>query len=204
MSYSHYFKRAPALHPAAFIQAVEDIRLVFEKVRQLGVLLAGPSGEGLPELTDYTIAFNGPRECGHRYRNLGDPYPARDAHGVEANNLPVVGPWHSGALLNTRVCGGCCAGKPFVIDRDFHVAEWSQLEEGKYSGYCETSFKPYDLAVTASLIRLKERLGDDILLWSDGWSRNGFEDAKRICRGLFGFPKRFALETEKTPEAVPE
>jgi hypothetical protein len=51
--------------------------------------------------------------------------------------------------------------------------------------------------VTAALMRLKERLGDAIRIYSDG-DNHAFEDAKILCRELFGWPERFELESEET------
>jgi hypothetical protein len=115
---------------------------------------------------------------------------------VNETITPVVGPWFSGALLETRVCNGDCSGAPFVVDRRFLIREWDQLDKGKYFSHCETGYKPYDLAVTAVLVRLKENLGDELQVSSDGKER-GFDDAKRVCRTLFGFAKKFELEPEE-------
>lgn len=197
MSYSHYWRRAPKHNRAAFTKALEDIRRIIEVVKERGVQLAGPTGHGVPEMSDVTIAFNGSANCGHRYLDLGEPWPSTTAEGVESTVDPVVGPWFSGALLETRVCGGSCAGEAFVIDRDFLVRNWDQLEHGGYFQKCVTAFKPYDLAVTAALIRLKERLGNEIHLSSDGFER-GFEDAKKLCRELFGWSKAFQLEPQES------
>lgn len=195
MGYTHYWRRSPDLTPADFHQFVEDVKLIVEALQLKGLKFAGPTGTGQPELTPQVVAFNGSKNCGHRYRDLGKPWPSQTANGVEATNNPVSGPWFSGALLETRVCGGCCAGEPFVVDRVFMQRAWDQLEKGKHFQYCETSYKPYDLAVTAALIRLKERLQEDISVSSDGQD-NAFEDAKRLCRELFGWHETFALEKE--------
>jgi hypothetical protein len=201
MGYTHYWRRVGDIERNAFSKALEDIRLVIETLSSRGMKFAGPSGSGSPELTDQTIAFNGKRECGHRYRDLGKPWPSKNAEGVEANNNPVVGPWFSGALLDTRVCGGNCAGEHFLVDRSFLLRSWDQLEDGRYFCSCETQYKPYDLLVTAALVRLKERLGDQILISSDG-GEQGFADAKRLCRELFGFATHFELETQDAPAVI--
>lgn len=197
MGYTHYWRRAPELSREPFVLALEDIRKIIEKVKEIGLQVGGPTGAGAPELSDYVIAFNGRKDCGHRYMDLGKPWPSKTAEGVELTNQPVSGPWFSGAMLETRVCGGCCAADPFVVDRKFILRSWDQLEAGRYFCYCETGYKPYDLVVTAALIRLKERLGDEIVISSDGLER-GFEDAKKLCRELFGWPVRFALEAEES------
>lgn len=197
MGYAHYWRRSPDLTPAHFAKAMEDIQAILAAVAERHVQIAGPTGYGKPELSETIIAFNGARDCGHRYRDLGSPWPSPTSAGVEATTKPVVGPWFSGALLETRVCGGNCSAAPFFVDRKFQTREWDQLEHGRYFQHCITDFKPYDLAVTASLIRLKERLGDDFVVTSDGREK-GFEDAKLLCRELFGWNQRFALEPEES------
>lgn len=195
MGYTHYWRRAPDLTPADFQRVMEDVKVILETLATKGIKLCGPTGHGEPELTPQVIAFNGCRKCGHRYRDLGKPWPSPTAAGVESTNHPVVGPWFSGALLETRVCGGCCAGEPFAVDRVFLVRDWDQQDDGRYFQSCETAYKPYDLAVTATLIRLKEHFPEQVSISSDG-QEHAFEDAKRLCRQLFGWPKFFILEKE--------
>jgi hypothetical protein len=142
MPYTHQWRRSPSLDPDGFAKAVEDVKLILEKIEELGIKIAGPTGHGRPEITRNTIAFNGVKECGHRFFNYGEPWPTDDAAGV-FNDVP--------------------------------------------------QFKPYDLAVTAALIRLKEHLADEIFINSDGHEK-AFEDAKRFCRELFGWPRHFQVE----------
>lgn len=201
MAYAHYWRRAPELNRNTFLKFLDDVRRIFEVLAARGVQLAGPLGKGSPELSDFTIAFNGKAECGHRFIDLGSPWPAKDSEGIEAMLDPVVGPWTGGALLGTRVCGGCCAAAPFVLDRTFIVRKWDVADSKGYSSACETNFKPYDLAVTAVLVRAKERLGNEIHVSSDGLDR-GFEEAKKLCRELFGWAKHFELEWAETTSIV--
>lgn len=165
----------------------------------MGIRIAGPTGEGSPELTASTIAFNGSADCGHRYRDLGKPWPAKDAEGIDTGDNPIADgdPYFSGPHITTRTCGGNCAQEPFVIDRKWIMREWDRPEDGGFFSSCETRFKPYDLPVTASLIRLKENLGDEIKISTD-WPESGFEDAKRFCRELFGWSSRFELEPQES------
>lgn len=195
MAYAHYWRRAPDLTLAHFTWAAEQVRQVVNAVEAQGIKLAGPTGAGLPEITNNCIAFNGLKKCGHPYRDLGSPWPSPTAAGVMATDKPVVGPWFSGALLDTRICNGDCSGSPFIVDRQFLVREWDRIEDGKYFSHCETHYKPYDLAVTAALVRLKETLGDEILVSSDGKDR-AFDDAKRLGRTIFGWTERFELEND--------
>lgn len=216
--YTHQWRRAPALESRAFAQAVEDVRLILDRVTKMGLKIAGPTGYGAPEITANTIAFNGSATCGHRYADYGDPWPTEDASGVygiateievppdsvllpsaDTETIPepyAPEPYWSGAYLTTRACHGetHCAGAAFVIDRVQLVRPWMRLEDGGYFCRCATLFKPYDLPVTAALIRLKEHFKNEIRINSDG-RLPAFEDAKRLCRDLFGWPRYFELES---------
>ncbi len=208
MGYCEYWERSPEFNRDAFVKVGEDLRLLFPALRKMGVKLAGPQGVGNPEITDYVIAFNGAKDCGHRYMDLGDPWPAKNAEGVLATVDPIGDDegarWFQGPYLLTRTCGGSCAGDPFIIDRKYLVRRWERPENGSmFSCLCETAYKPYDLAVTLALLRFKERMPQDIMLWSDSYE-HGFEDAKRINREFFGWPKHFEMKPPEPALTVQE
>jgi hypothetical protein len=197
MGYSHYWRRAEHLNKQGFAKAVEEIKLVIERVREIGVTICGPTGSGKAELSEFTVAFNGCTKCGHRFRDIGKPWPTADAEGVMEVDDPIARdaePAFAGAYVKTRTCGGNCAQEEFVVDRDWLHADWHRTDRGMYPQQCETRFKPYDLVVTAALLRLKENLGEEIVISSDG-DEKAFQDAKRLCRQLFGWPSRFELES---------
>jgi hypothetical protein len=184
-----------------FANAAEDVQIILSRLRDMGLRIAGPAGAGKPEMDSETIAFNGAAACGHRYRDLGKPFASPTASGVEEREPPydaAAEPWYSGPYLDTRVCGGNCAAQPFVMDRKYMVRDWERpIAGGHYDCECETHFKPYDLAVTAALIRIKERLGDAIEISSEN-PDHGFDDAKRLCRELFGWGSRFDIKNPHT------
>lgn len=199
MAYAHYWSRVLEFDREAFARAVEDIRLIVARLQDMGLRVAGPGGKGKPQLGGETIAFNGAAACGHRYRDLGEPWPADGAFGVEekeppydAQAEPYIG-GGGGPMLFTRVCGGSCAGAAFVMDRKYMVRDWERPTDDRYDCSCDTHYKPYDLLVTAVIVRLKEHLGDAIQISSED-PEHGFEDAKRLCRELFGFASRFEVE----------
>ncbi len=185
------------LDPDSFAQAADDIQIILSRLRDMGVMIAGPTGSGAPELNTQTIAFNGASRCGHRYRDIGKPFASPTATGIEEKEPPYdanATPWYSGPYLDTRVCGGSCAAEPFLVDRKYLVRDWERPEDmNRFACSCMTHFKPYDLAVTSALIRLKERLGEAIVISSEN-PEHGFDDAKRLCRELFGFTSRFEIQ----------
>lgn len=196
MPYTHMFRRSPELSKEGFDNLVQDVRVLLEKAVEIGLSVNGPTGYGKPVATHSVIAINGNRDCGHRFRDFGDPWPADDASGIDAVEGPSYAdvPYWSGERLRTRVChGGTCAQMPLVVDRVFMPKHWTVMEKGGYFCKCETQFKPYDLIVTAVLIRMKEHLRNEVFVNSDGHEK-AFEDARRLCRDLFGWPRYFELE----------
>lgn len=196
MAYAHFWSRALELERDSFIKASEDVKRILSRAQDMGLQLAGPTGKGTPILSNGMIAFNGASDCGHRYRDLGAPFPSETAHGVEEVEPPYdprKEPYLSGPYLETRVCGGSCAAQAFVVDRVYLVRDWERPEEAdRYACSCETHFKPYDLVVTATLIRIKEHLGKAVVISSED-PEHGFEDALRFCRELFGWTNRFEI-----------
>jgi len=198
MPYTHMWRRAPELNKSGFAKLVDDVKLIFERAAEMGIKICGPTGYGNPEVSGGTIAFNGSKECGHRFYDFGEPWPTDNAEGVFKDEAVAENPYWSGEHLNTRMChGGSCAQGSFVIDRVFMEKHWTPLEKGGYFCKCETQFKPYDLVVTAVLIRLKEHLSDEVFVSSDGQER-AFEDAKRFCRELFGWTRYFQVESPES------
>ncbi len=200
MAYSHYWNRLVEFDRDAFALAMDDIGMILSRAQDMGIRLAGPAGKGKPQIGGETIAFNGSTSCGHRYRDLGKPFASPTATGVEEKEPPYdpkAEPYLSGPYLETRVCSGSCAGEPFFVDRIYLVRDWERPRHaGRYACSCDTHFRPYDLVVTAALVRLKERLGDAITISSEN-HLGGFEDAKRLCRELFGFASRFEIESSE-------
>lgn len=59
MGYSHYWWRPEKLQPRFFKSMINDFRRVLPLIKERGIELAGWDGNGEPELTASTFAFNG-------------------------------------------------------------------------------------------------------------------------------------------------
>ncbi len=201
MGYTLLWSRTLELDKESFAKVVEDVRQILSRAQDMGLRLAGPTGKGKPEIGPETIAFNGSATCGHRYRDLGQPWASPNASGVEEVEPPYdprEEPWMSGPYLHTRVCGGVCSSEAFILDRKYMVRDWERPESPQtYACHCETRFKPYDLIVTAVLIRLKEHFENSVTIPAEN-PENAFEDAKRFCRELFGWAVNFSVERPGT------
>lgn len=194
MGYTHYWRRPELIDQVVYHHIANDFRSLIKPMGRLGSPLAGPSGTGGPVLSAENISFNGVRDCGHRPIVWGGfGWPADDAHGVRVEREQVVvGGWGDGPLLAARTCDGCCSHDSFVFPRVMELRPRDQPLDGLYSRYCKTSFKPYDIAVTAFLVIGKHHLGPDFRVGTDGELRH-FQDAMDLCQKHLGYGREFHL-----------
>jgi hypothetical protein len=148
MGYTHYFAYDPTAR--SFISAwpgmVRDAKLIaWYAQRVLGVSLAGGRGEGPPVLSDRRICLNGPvaDDLGHE-AFLIDPTP-----------------------LGT-------GGARLVLGNDASPGQAGERDgRGFIKSFCKTARKPYDIAVTAILLRARHLAPDSFVIASDGdWERD--------------------------------
>lgn len=201
MGYTHYWRRPKAISRKTFTNIIGDFVRLMPALEKAGVKLAGPLGEGEPVVTENLIAFNGPVNCGHPVDyELPIPWPAPGAGGVFAGE-PVAGTWFAGHLVATRSCPGDCSYETFHFPRVYVPQEWEEPEHGLYFQFCKTAFRPYDLAVTAFLVIAKRRLGDKIIVSTDGEDEHWF-DAKFLCQMELGYGLEFAVRDGKIIKAA--
>src|SRR5712692_2656319 len=204
MGYTHYWRRPYAI-PDALFQAV---RSNFEKLilplSNAGIELAGGFGEGLPEITEGLISFNGLKECGHPPTDeLVIPYPLEHAQGVGPSSTAIDGTYGVGVTVKHRCCDGHCSFETFRLEKSKELEPHETPDEnGRYCEYVKTGFRPYDIAVTAVLLIAKHHLGDQFIVHSNG-ADDQWSDAKRICQRVLGFGDWFGIIEEKTEEDWP-
>lgn len=187
MGYTHYWRRPKLIPKETFKKIVADFGKLLPALEQVGVKLAGPLGEGNPVVSEDEVAFNGAAKCGHPADyDLVIPWPAPGAGGVFAGR-PVAGTWYAGHLVATRACPGDCSYETFCFPRVYGPQEWEEPDKrGLYFQFCKTAFRPYDLAVTAFLVIAKHRLGNQIVVSTDGEDEHWF-DAKLLCQMELGY-----------------
>lgn len=203
MGYTHYWYRPVSIQEEVFKKIVEDFRKLMPVFASHGIILAGPSGTGAPEITDSEIAFNGASNCGHPKRDdVSIPWPSEDAGGVgQANSEYNAGSWFAGALLRTRICDGNCSYETFRISSVFDIDHRWPLNEGWAFDCTKTAFRPYDIAVCAAMIVAKQHLEDQIVIRSDGIEQHWF-DAKLLCHQTLGYGMRPAIDAQKDLPAL--
>lgn len=80
MGYTHYWNRhepIAASRGEAFGRLAMDAKALIEAAEALGIAVAGPLGDGRPEITEGHIALNGSAACGGDYESF--VWAAQDA-----------------------------------------------------------------------------------------------------------------------------
>lgn len=141
MGYTHYYCYPPQDpgYARMWPTLVADTEAITERVRQLGIGIAGPSGHGAPMVNDVWIAFNGEAAKNWDYESF-----VLDPPGSHRTCTP-----------------------PRV---------WA---------FCKTGRRPYDLAVTAVLLRA-QLLGPALFaIASDGTWHQDWWRARTLVGELF-------------------
>jgi len=187
MGYCHYWETEQEVDRKSFSRIVADVQRIVLTLDDLGVRLAGPLGEGLPEIDADHIAFNGLWNCGHpRNEEIVIPFPAPDAAGIGTSTGAVEGSYYGmGTLLKHRACDGNCSYETFRLARTCN--EIDKVCDGRYSDSCKTGFRPYDLAVQCVLLIAKRHLTDRVQVWSGG-SDYHWNDARLLCYVHLSYP----------------
>ena len=80
--------------------------------------------------------------------------------------------------------------------------------EGRTFGFCKTNYRRYDVLVCGGLIVLKHRLGDSIIVETDGGDED-WQPARDFCLKTLGYGARFhiqgrtLLDVNRIPDAEP-
>lgn len=187
MGYCHYWETDAEIDQESFSSITADFQRIVLILDDLGVRLAGPLGEGLPEIDTEHIAFNGLWHCGHpKNEEVVIPFPTTDASGISSSADAVEGSYFGmGTLLKHRACNGNCSYETFAFSR--RCADPAKSANGRFSDSCKTAFRPYDLAVQCVLLIAKHHLKDRVSVWSGG-NNYHWNDARRICYLHLNYP----------------
>ena len=187
MGYNHYWEVDAEIDGGSFSNIVADFQRIVLCLDDLGVRLAGPLGEGLPEIDADHIAFNGVWHCGHvKNEEIVIPFPAENASGIGSSTDAVEGDYFGmGTLLKHRTCDGNCSYETFRLLRK--CDDDVKVSYGRCFDSCKTAFRPYDLAVQCVLLIAKHHLKDRIGV-SSGGSNYHWNDARRLCYLHLDYP----------------
>jgi len=204
MGYTHNWLRPKEIPAATFRAIRENFERLILPLSDAGVELAGASGKGPPEITDDALRFNGPDRCGHPENGLIlIPYPSEMAEGIGPNST-AIDPSPDGivTLLKHRCCNGHCSYAAFSFPRALDTGARKPDENGLYSDFVRTGFRPYDIAVTAVLLIAKRHLKDQFVIHSNGGEYQ-WVDARRICQRFLNFGDWFGIVEEDIPYRQP-
>lgn len=205
MGYTHYWQRPRVIPDETFRQIKSDFERLILPLSNAGVELADGLGEGIPEITDEVIRFNGLSECGHPQTDeLVIPYPSEQAHGIGPSSTAIDGSYYDlGVTVKHRCCNGRCSFETFSFARTKEVRPDEVPEDnGLYGEHVKTGFRPYDVAVTSVLLVAKHCLRDQFVVHSNGGDAQ-WADAKRICQMVLGYGDWFGIIEERVKEDWP-
>jgi hypothetical protein len=199
MGYEHYLWRPPELDLGRWREWVGDVRQIISNLPQsvaktyypldgspvtvrAPLVVTGPIGnEGRPQLNDGRVAFNG-------------------AAWVDVDGQPQR-LWGASFWVD-RVYGPPEFDPPLPND-PFADLEPRPDERGWWCESYKTNHRPYDLAVTASLIRLAHRFPEGVQVSSDGGPEE-WQAGLDLCRDVFGHAELpFAVGNAPAPVAGP-
>jgi hypothetical protein len=205
MGYTHYWYRPLSIPTQPFETIFSDVEQIILPLADAGVHLAGGLGEGPPAITRDDIWFNGVRFCGHPANEaISIPFPSDEACGIGPSANAIQ---DSSEELITRIkhrcCNGCCSYETFNFPRSLPAdIAGDPAANGLYIGFTKTGFRPYDIAVTATLLIAKRNLKDEFIVHTDGMDQQ-WSDAKRICQEVLGYGDWFGIIEEPTEERRP-
>ena len=167
MGYSHYLWRPHELDRERWREWVGDVRQILTnlpaQVSQTYFPLDRP-----PVTVQAPLIVAGP---------LGSGQPELNDEFVSFNGGGYV---EVDGHLNRLWC------ETFHLDRDLGGEGFTGPDErGWYFECCKTRQMPYDLVVTASLIRLAHRFPEGVEVSSDGWPED-WQAGLDLCRNVFG------------------
>jgi hypothetical protein len=168
MGYTHYLDRAPELDLAAWRRWVGDVRLILRNLPTHASITLYPL-DGPSYTLTAPLQVAGPLGTGRP--ELTDELVSFNGGGhVDVDGRPV------------RL--GC---ETFYLERRRQPEEWQEPDErGWIFECCKTRRMPYDLAVTAALVRLAYHFPEGVEVRSDGGAEE-WEAGVELCRRLFGF-----------------
>jgi hypothetical protein len=168
MGYTHYWQRPTQFEANRFKRWVEDVRTILANLPKRTKSAGGYYANRVlrvevEELSDELVNFNGAGGKGEKQKWV-------DAYGQQHEEMY----WE-------------LSHETFYVQRTFsaHYSGQRPDERGLWFEFCKTARKPYDLAVTAALIRLAYHFPEGVEISSDG-NEGEWEEGRALCERLFG------------------
>lgn len=178
----------------------------------MGIDFGDQSGDAgtKPVFTKNLIAFNGSEKqrtgVWTTDEDISIPWPSPTASLTEEKADPIAtktdGNWFAGSLVSQRVAPlnekgyGSGSYESIYCERVFPKKGFRQPnEKGLLFECCKTAYRPYDLAVTAFLIIMKQH-DSRIVVRSDGEEKDWL-DGKIACNNVLGYGMDFELNGDE-------
>lgn len=209
MGYSHYLYRPKEIK----VFPVNDIKKVMEYAEnEMGIKLANGFADidSRPVVDEDRIDFNGSEQqekgVWTTTENVSLAWPSSTASLEEENPDPIAdkrdGKWWAGDLVSQRVAPinnntgyGSGSYETLGIERVKSYGEPIKERFGMYIDGCKTSYRPYDLVVTAVLLILKH-YNQGMIVKTDGEDKDWF-DAKVLCNNVLGYGMEYKIENRE-------
>ena len=198
MGYTHYYKTPKRFAKAEFVKFSEDVKKILAYCNdELGISIGDAYGEEKPEIDSNIVSFNGsvrqPAGMWTTKEQISIPWPSSTASLLDIPTDPIAdktaGSTLFGDLVNQRVAPAY-EDNPNFADGSYETFYIERVQKHG-SGFCKTAYRPYDLAVTASLIALKHYFPECIIK-TDGKEKDWL-DAKILCNNVLGYGLDFEI-----------
>lgn len=130
-----------------------------------------------------------------------------EPYGYRERSIPDDPYWHQGVIVRHRRCNGTCSFETFEVERD-DIGEpftappsgWPDRSEANEAlmhdrdpnwtgGFCNTGYRPYDLAVQCFLVIAKDQLREELMVRSNGLDLH-WHEAYDLCHEVLGYLRR--------------
>lgn len=206
MGYSHRWYRERELPASSFEAFAEDVEKILEGAEQKGIELAGRDGRGRPVVTRSRVAYNGSVEQSPGPWTTEEaapvPWPDDEAGLREPASDPskqkTSGKWVAGTLVSQPVAPERDGSyEPFSIPQVLSPPSWrTPPENGRWFKHCKTGYRPYDIAVQATLLAAKRHFGDRIRIDSDG-SESDWLNGLFLCMSTCGYGEQLPVWSDE-------
>jgi len=213
MGYTHYWKRPEQLDQTKFNLFAKDCKKIIDYCQnEMGIALADGSGNPstLPLIDSKIILFNGseaqPVGIWTTSDQISLAWPSDTASLNEIEADPTAskkdGHWFAGDLVSQRVAPiNNTTGMGSGSYETFCIEQYQQRQDHQTDplifNFCKTSYRPYDLTVTAVLIAFKHHFFNQVQINTDGQEKD-WMDGRILCNNILGYGLDLDIFSEPT------
>jgi len=211
MGYTHYWYRPEQLDTNKFESFKNDCKKIFNHCSNvMGIALGDGGGDNSPVIEKDFISFNGhnqqPIGIWTTSESLSLVWPSDIASLEDMKADPTAdkrdGMWFAGDTVSQRVAPidnstGYGSGSYETCSFELNIERSEHQEEPLIFDCCKTSYRPYDLTVTAVLIAFKYHFFSQVRIKTDGQEKD-WMDGRILCNNLLGYGLDLEIFSEPT------